>query len=390
MVEKVKIEKIANKITDGDWIESCDQSDSGIRLIQTGNIGNGKFLDKNSRARYISLSTFEKLKCTEVFPNDILISRLPDPVGRSCILPSNLEKSITAVDCTILRIDTKICIEKFFVYYTQSKSYSNQIQKYLSGTTRKRISRKNLENIEIPLPSVQEQQHIVKVLDIISKIIDKRKQQIAKLDELEKSLFIEMFGDPVTNPMGWEKRKLSEFTTVETGATPSRTNPEYYVKNGVPWVKTGEVNNTEIDVTSESISRKAIDNSNCKVFPVNTILLAMYGQGVTRGKVGLLKIEATTNQACAAILPNISYNSIYLMECMKHHYNTIRDFSRGGNQKNLNLSIVKDYFVIFPPIKAQNVFSTKFTEIEKNKKKLKICLEKMQESYNALMQQYFG
>ena len=83
----MKLDKLCILFTDGDWIESKDQSDSGIRLIQTGNIGNGEFLYKNDKAKYISVDTFKRLNCKEVFPNDILVSRLPEPVGRGCIIP---------------------------------------------------------------------------------------------------------------------------------------------------------------------------------------------------------------------------------------------------------------------------------------------------------------
>ena len=82
-----KLKEVCTFFADGDWIESSDQSDEGIRLIQTGNIGEGKYLEKETRAKYISESTFNKLSCTEVYPGDILVSRLPEPVGRACIIP---------------------------------------------------------------------------------------------------------------------------------------------------------------------------------------------------------------------------------------------------------------------------------------------------------------
>ena len=102
-----KLGEICDFFTDGNWIESKDQSSNGMRLIQTGNIGQGFFKDRGEKARYISEKTFKRLKCTEIFKGDILISRLPDPVGRACILPETGEKMITAVDCSILRLNKK-------------------------------------------------------------------------------------------------------------------------------------------------------------------------------------------------------------------------------------------------------------------------------------------
>ena len=142
---------------DGDWIESKDQSDEGIRLIQTGNVGNAQYLDKGERARFITEDTFERLNCTEVKANDILISRLPDPVGRACIIPEALGKCITAVDCTIVRLRSRM-IPEYFIAYTLSPFYMMQVASRETGSTRKRISRKNLGKLIIPVPAIEAQE----------------------------------------------------------------------------------------------------------------------------------------------------------------------------------------------------------------------------------------
>ncbi len=151
------IENICAIFNDGDWIESKDQSDSGIRLIQTGNVGNGVYIDKGERARYISQETFERLHCTEVKPRDILISRLPDPVGRACIVPEGLGKTITAVDCSIVRL-CKNVLPEFFVAFTLTPLYAGQVVSEITGSTRQRISRKNLGKIVLPVPPIELQE----------------------------------------------------------------------------------------------------------------------------------------------------------------------------------------------------------------------------------------
>ena len=151
------VEQVCTVFADGDWIESKDQADDGIRLIQTGNVGNGVYLDKGERARYIDEETFIRLNCTEVLPNDILISRLPDPVGRACIIPDGLGKSITAVDCSIVRLKSHV-LPEFFVAYTMTTLYAAQIGSSVTGSTRKRISRKNLGQVVIPTPDIDQQE----------------------------------------------------------------------------------------------------------------------------------------------------------------------------------------------------------------------------------------
>ncbi len=150
---------------DGDWIESKDQSPAGIRLIQTGNVGFGIFKGRGEKARYVSDATFKRLRCTEIFEGDCLISRLPEPVGRSCILPNTGERMITAVDCTIVRFKPKQVLPKFFNYYSQTHEYLRAVDSGTTGTTRKRISRSKLGQVTIPVPTLPEQQRIVGVLD---------------------------------------------------------------------------------------------------------------------------------------------------------------------------------------------------------------------------------
>ena len=102
--KNVKLIDLCEVFEDGNWIESKDQSNDGYRLIQTGNIKTGSFANRENKSRYISKTTFEKLRCREIFTGDILVSRLPDPVGRACIIPKLSERAITAVDCTIIRL----------------------------------------------------------------------------------------------------------------------------------------------------------------------------------------------------------------------------------------------------------------------------------------------
>ena len=156
------IGECANTFIDGDWIESKDQSESGIRLIQTGNVGNGLFKDKEEKSRFISEETFNRLHCSQIFEGDILVSRLPDPIGRACIVPQ-IDKAITAVDCTIIRLKPFIMSE-FFIAYTQTTTYQNQIKKAATGTTRRRISRANLAKIIIPLPTMEQQMEFAAIV----------------------------------------------------------------------------------------------------------------------------------------------------------------------------------------------------------------------------------
>jgi len=185
---KKTLKTLCTEIIDGDWIESKDQSDSGIRLIQTGNIGIGSFLDKFERAKYISEDTFARLHCTEVLNGDILISRLPDPIGRACIISSRKERAITAVDCSIVRLKAKLVAE-YFIQYACSDAYFKQIAVLSGGSTRTRISRKEIEKLKISLPGdIKEQIAISTILSTADREIDLLEQELTQWQAKKKSL----------------------------------------------------------------------------------------------------------------------------------------------------------------------------------------------------------
>jgi type I restriction enzyme S subunit len=208
--KKVLLKDACKVFTDGDWIESKDQSQEGIRLVQTGNIGFGYFKDKEDKSRFISEETFQRLKCTEILAGDLLVSRLPDPVGKSCIIPEIDSKMITGVDCTIIRPKDDLS-SLFLCYYQMSNQYLNDVQSGVSGATRQRISRKNLGQIEIPLPSLPEQQRIVTILDEAFAAIAKAKANAEQNLKNAKELF-ESYLQGVFENGNWETKKLNEIT----------------------------------------------------------------------------------------------------------------------------------------------------------------------------------
>lgn len=186
-IPKVELSSLCTEFLDGDWIESKDQSDSGYRLVQTGNVGIGEYIDKSGKARFVSEDTFKRLNCTEVFAGDILFSRLPEPLGRCCILPENFQKAITAVDCAIARLGDK-CLPEFLVTYTSTELYTAQVNKCMTGTTRQRISRNNLAKILVPCPDLTAQKSFVRVARQADKSKFELKQAIEKIDKVMRAL----------------------------------------------------------------------------------------------------------------------------------------------------------------------------------------------------------
>jgi type I restriction enzyme, S subunit len=187
-----KLAELCDLFTDGDWIESKDQSASGIRLLQTGNVGVNEFVDKAGKARWISEDTFGRLKCEEVFPGDILISRLPDPAGRACIVPKLSHRVITAVDCTIVRTANS-CDASFLVQHFSLDSYFETVNNYLGGGTRQRISRSALGRFTILVPAFDEQQKLGNYFRTLDELISKHAVQLEKLKQIKAACLEKMF-----------------------------------------------------------------------------------------------------------------------------------------------------------------------------------------------------
>lgn len=178
---------------DGDWIESKDQALDGIRLIQTGNVGFGVYLDKPQNAKYISETTFHRLNCLEIYDGDILISRLPEPAGRACLLPKSTERRITAVDCTVIRTDASVIDGNYLLQFLCSEQYLKTVNSFLAGGTRQRISRKNLEGIEIPYLSIDKQQYYGSFLSKVDARISDAEQLLNYLSRLRCFMLQQLF-----------------------------------------------------------------------------------------------------------------------------------------------------------------------------------------------------
>lgn len=191
-----------------------------------------------------------------------------------------------------------------------------------------------------------------------------------------------------TVPNGWEVRRLGDVATISSGGTPSRSNQQYWCGD-IPWVSTGELHKRHITSTDEAISAKAVEETGLKKYPAGTLLVAMYGQGKTRGTTAMLDIDATINQACAAItITDANTSSKYLFYFLQASYEKLRRLSNVGNQENLNADIIRTYPVFLPPLEEQckiaEILATQDKVIELYECKIeqlqimkKICLQKM-------------
>lgn len=255
---------------------------------------------------------------------------------------------------TTYYIDESCCKQNLrWLYHTLD---SLRLHELNNATGIPGLNRNDAYERTLIVPNLSEQERIATVLDQAD---DLRRKSVAienSVSALKFATFRTMFGDP--NLLGRaDGCRLGDVCDISSGSTPSRSHALNF-EGSVPWVKTGEVRGGIILDTEEHISETARQKSGLKIYPSGTVLMAMYGQGKTRGQVGMLGIPATTNQACAAIVCSSKISAKFLFVQLQMMYEKIRNFGQGGNQPNLNGSLVKDLRVNMPSADRQKEFET--------------------------------
>ena len=258
-----------------------------------------------------------------------------------------------------------------------------------TGSTFKAISRKVLEEILVPNVDLKEQSKYAEILEKIYFVQKSQKQELKYLDDLIKARFVEMFGS-IHESTKYPYIAVKDLTDVISGGTPSRDRSEYWYNGTIPWVKTTELQNNVIKNVDEYITESGLADSSAKMVPIGTVLVAMYGQGKTRGMTAYLGIEASTNQACACILPSEKIDSMYMWKYFELSYDKLRSLAQGAGQPNLNGNMIKNFQVLVPPIELQNEYVSFVNQVDKSKVAVQKALDETQMLFDSLMQEYFG
>ena len=372
--EQRKLASLCEKFTDGDWIESKDQSDFGVRLVQTGNVGVAEYLDKPNNKKWISEDTFDRLHCEEVLPGDILISRLPEPAGRACIMPLLGTKMITAVDCTIVRTAPDMS-NKFLVQYLSSQAYFDDVNICLAGGTRQRISRGNLANFDVPIPvKKSEQDAIGMFFGYLDNLITLHQRKCALLFSSFQALISMMF---TTSTFSWEQRKFDEvFDCTVPNNTLSRAELSYdegtvlNVHYGDVLIKYGSV----LDVQKDDIPRiphRCRADFNGALLQDGDVIIADTAEDETTGKaceIGNLQGSAIVSGLHTMVCrPRnrmaLGYLGYYLNSNAYHHQ--LLPLMQGIKVLSLSRSNIQKTSVSYPiAVKEQQLIAYYFSQLD--------------------------
>jgi type I restriction enzyme S subunit len=260
-----------------------------------------------------------------------------------------------------------------------------KIEEKTPFVTVKHLSVKNIQNVKIPLPPLEEQKRIAQILDKADEIRQKRKQAIQLTEQLLKSTFLDMFGDPVINPKGWEVKKLGDLITIKGGGTPDRKNSKYWNGN-IFWASVKDVNSLELKTTQEFITEDGVNNSSTNIIPPETVLI------VTRmavGRICLTKNYIAINQDLKALFCNNNLLPKYLLFFLMMSQNSLLKYASGATVKGITVDVLNNLDIPLPSLDWQKKFidiESKISFILDNNKK---SLQESENLFNSLLQKAF-
>lgn len=377
---------ITGKALSGEW-GIDDEEGIGIPVLRTTNFTNDGIIDYSN----VITRTITKKNIADKFlrKGDIIIEKSGGsdnkPVGRVVYFDNDENKYLFNNFTGLLRVkDTTKWLPKYIFYSLFANYQSGGTRRYENKTTGLHNLQTDfyVKDFEIKEISYGEQIEICELFDGITDLIDKRKRQLEKLDELVKSRFIEMFDGK------YKMVKLGDVVKTTSGGTPSKAHPEYYENGTIPWLTSGEVNAGIITSVKNHITDIGMKNSSAKMVPANSVVIAMYG--ATAGVTGLIRLDTTTNQAVCSILPSERFVPEYLYYAVASKKEWMISQCQGGGQPNISQGIIKNMDVIDAPIEEQIRFATFVEQTDKLKFEIKQSLEKLELLKKALMQKYFG
>ena len=290
----------------------------------------------------------------------------------------------------VLRDEKELFDKRFLYYYLSSETTYEKFKSLAVGGVVNNLNSEMVRNVSVPVPSKEEQSEIADLLDRLKVILDRRKQELQLLDDLIKARFVELFGDPMVNPKGYKIQKYGELFELNAGGTPSKTVPEYWENGTISWIGSNMCQNVILyENDGKYISQDGYDHSSARLFPVDTVLIALVG--ATIGKTALLKFETSTNQNVLGVrhIVESGYNPMFVFYYTQFLYQKFMNIGDGGFNM-ASKGFVSELPMYDVDLSVQNEFATFANQVDKSKVVVQKSLDETQQLFDSLMQEYFG
>lgn len=395
-----RVEKLDDIVffQEGPGVRNTQFRNQGVKLLNVGNINDNK-INLDATKIYISEEeAYGKYSHFLVDDGDLLIAC-------SGIVVENFHKKISFIskkdlplclNTSTMRFKTlneKILNINFYKYFLMSDIFKHQLQKLITGSAQLNFGPSHIKKMFAPLPPLPQQEKIVKVLDKSASLVEQQKQLIEKYDVFLKSKFIEMFGDPITNPMGWKIEKLENFTElVSSGSTPKGGQSVYLEEGEIKFIRSQNVRMNKMDYDGIYYISEEIFNSMKRTqVKYNDVLLNITGASIGRTAIYKEISRANVNQHVCIIRLNNRLNNLYLnyLIATDSFQNQIISNQSGATREALNFSQIKQFKIPYPPIELQNKFASIVEKIEAIKAKETQKLNHLETLHVSLMDKAF-
>lgn len=377
----------------GEWGNECSENETGTKVLRTTNFTSEGIINYNDVVvRSISEAKIEKKK---LHYGDIILEKSggteKTPVGRVVFCDEFIENDTYLCNnfTQAMRVNKAIAVPKYVFYFMWNLHYSGKTDLLQNKTTGIRnLQVKAYLNEDFYLPSLEEQRKIAAVLDKVSDLITKRRQQLEKLDLLVKARFVEMFGDPVSNSYQFPVLSLSELGELGRGVSKHRPrNAPELLGGKYPLIQTGEVANSDLYIHSYENTYSEVGFQQSKMWKAGTLCITI---AANIAKTAILSFDACFPDSVVAFSANEKTNNIFVHYWFSFFQEILEAQAPESAQKNINLKILSELKVIVPDIEEQNCFADFVEQAEKTKTRIRESLTKLETLKKALMQEYFG
>jgi len=366
------------------WVPERDDPDSAFTYIDLSAV------DQDAKA----ITGARQLACVDapsrarqlIRTDDVLVSTVRPNLNAVARVPQKLDGATASTGFCVVRPRPERLDGGYLFHWVRSPRFVSDMARLATGASYPAVSDRIVFDSKLPLPPLPEQRRIAEILDKADALRAKRRAALTQLDTLTQSIFLDMFGDPATNPKGWPVDALRNIADTTSGGTPKR-DVDGYFGGPIPWVKSGELHQAVVSATEESLTERGLTESSAKLMPPGTVLVAMYG--ATVGAVAILGVEAATNQAICCIRPSQALTSEYLAHLLRKMAPSLLAKRVGGAQPNLSQELLRNLRIPVPPRELQLSFGERIAAVARLGRELETSTDRNDALFASLQHRAF-
>ena len=378
---------------EGPGVRNTQYTSSGVKLLNVSNFVEGR-IDLSTSSRYISSEEANgKYKHFLVDEGDFIIASSGIQVDyfekkMGFIRPEQLPLCMNTSTIRFKNLKPDELDMRYFMYYLKSNAFKNQLSRHIVGSAQLNFGPSHLKKMTFPMVAMERQRYIVDNLEKVYTLISLRKEQLRKLDQLVKSRFIELFGDPVYNNNGLPAKKLCELGSLDRGRSQHRPRNDPKLLNGpYPLIQTGEVASAGLYITEYKNTYSELGLQQSKMWKAGTLCITI---AANIAQTAILTFDACFPDSVVGFVPNDAVSAIYMHYWFGFFQKILEEQAPQVAQKNINLKILSDLDVMVPTKEQQERFVAFVEQADKSKLTIQQSLDELQLLKKSLMQQYFG